>query len=201
MVGFTHEGAQRVANATLYVETLTKNGPSKGNRASKSSPLGFWAKITGGNAGKYSWTAIKHKTDLSNTEDEDWGKAIYSDDFGYAVEAFNASEWVIKNDIVWLTPAKSDDGSDYYVFQYNPGMIWCKGSGTIPAATGTDTITPGDGFSFAVWRMDYATATMTATTSHVDVYNPFKTAITPGSSKFIQCAFRDGVWFLTGVEC
>jgi len=53
-VGFSADGAKRVARATKAVERSLLNASGGGDSAG-DFPLSFWARITGRTAGEYSW--------------------------------------------------------------------------------------------------------------------------------------------------
>src|SRR4051812_3202147 len=135
-VGFTEDGARRVAGATIVSERGLKNPPGKRGRTATLSPLGFWAKIIGNGANsKYSWVAVK-KDDLGDwEEDDEWGAGEHTDDTGYAEEARYTSQYVLKESIVWMMPTP---GQDFYTFEYQPGIQIAKieSAGTISARDG-----------------------------------------------------------------
>lgn len=196
MVGFTKAGAERIVEVVKYVERETRNPRQKRGRGAVSASLGFWAKITDGTNGKYSWEAMK-PTDNDELESEtDWGEGSHSDSTGYAIEARYQSSYVLNDSVVWMTPAKAED---YYVFDYSPGVRSAKivSAATIPARSGS---TPGD----ADVTLEDFDGTSFTDGDDVKVYNPFRSEIEgeAGGELYIEITYGDGgVWWVTGVDC
>lgn len=213
MTGFTEKGAKRVADATLYIERASRNSPSGKGQGPTLSPLGRYAKIKAGEDGKYSWVAVKHNSDGEIEEDEEWGTGSHeapSEDeeaTGYAIESRWKSTSVIFGDIVWITPAM---GQDFYVFDYNPSVRLAKITDA-DEITAREDETPGEGeVKVLVYDTDDDLFSVALDDDDeeitVTVKNPFRTVIEipDGDAEtelYLQMEFRDGQWWVTGVEC
>jgi len=205
MTGFTEKGAKRVAEATLYIERSSRNNPSGKGQGPTLSPLGRYAKIKAGEDGKYSWVAVKHNADGEIEEDDEWGSGDHTEDTGYAIESRWKSESVIFGDIVWITPAM---GQDFYIFDYSPSVRLGKITDT-DEITAREDETPGEGeVTVLVYEDDEITEALDDDDDEitVTVKNPFrsKIEIPDGDEEeelYLQMEFRDGEWWVTGVEC
>lgn len=210
MVGFSKENARRVANATLYVEKVSKNTPSKIKGTGLQSQQGFFARITAGDSSrpgeqtsstaKYSWEAVKHKTDLTWILDPDWGTGDHAQSQGYAVESKFRSKYVLIGDIVYLYPAKSTDGSDYYVFDYNPTTKIGTVNISVSASARVGT-TLGFCSSFNINDIDGTADVLFPSANSLNVFNWTGTAVNLIASKYYVVNWSDGRWVLTGAEC
>ncbi len=132
---FDQESAQRIAATVIESERARKNTPSPQKKYTKSS-VGFFAKITDGADGKYSWVAIKHKDDNTHEDIEDWGTGDHEEEQGFAVAAGGGYD-DLNDTIVFLIPARGE-GTDYYVFGNATGNASAifRLDTTIPARSG-----------------------------------------------------------------
>lgn len=194
-VKFTRHAAQRIGEATIFVERMVRNGQRRSRRQALYGDLGFWARITGQSTSdkqRYSWEALEPKDDDTLEANADWGEGKYDED-NYAIEA-TGSKWVLKNSVVWLMPSKTHDK---YIFLYAPGVVTAKliSGGTISKRSGS---TPGSG-EVVVEDFDGSSFTVR---QPITVYNPFRTDIEADDGDLIvQCSYGDGWWWVTGVEC
>jgi hypothetical protein len=165
------------------------------HRMVKGAPyVGFWAKITANAFGskKYSWEKLEataSDTFISNTE---WGTGDRTKTEGYAVEV-NGSQYVLKDSIVWLTPAF---GQDYFNFEYRPSKRIAKTEGTAIAGMTGNTF----GFS-TVSVYKNAGGTRVDTNQDVKVFNTWEAEVK--ANTFIQIAYSvdDACWYIDVEEC
>lgn len=177
-VGFTGDGARRVAAATTWVEGVRRNDPAGPRRPSKHSPLGRWIKITSAHTeGKYSWVAVKWNATHAYEEDADAGSGDKDAENGYAVEAIYKSEHVILNSIVWAYPAM---GQDYYLFDYHPSAQQGTTGLTDVLQGGTDTVTLATGETVTATNSLYCT--ISASSSVMLIYKAGSWVMIPAAS-------------------
>lgn len=200
-VTFTKDAAERTKKAVLVVER--EHSSLLGEQQSgKGAPyVGFWAKITGkdpaSNGMKYSWEKLEPQkpADFSTNvmkANNSWGKALYSDTTGYAVEV-TGSKYVLKDSFVWLYPSLSED---YYLFRFEGGVRYAKTNAEIPAQTGT---TPGAG-QVSVFKFNGTQ--FLDTNEDVRAYHMMTNAEIPIDT-IVQITFdvHDGIWLITAQEC
>lgn len=192
-MAFDNRTLTRIQNAVHHAE---RTGPARphGDRGKGRNNQGFWAQITDGNEGRYSWTALKLE-DGELVEDEDWGSGSHEDDGGYAMER-NSSEYVLENSIVWLEIFPTEH---VYIFDYSPGIKLAKivSSDTITGRVGN---VPGEG---NVTIEDFSGEQIATTEQTVTVFNNYRSTIEgeTGEDLYLQIGFADGKWVVVGVDC
>lgn len=207
MVGFSPDGAKRVAAATQTVERWSKNSSGRPRFSNGPTP-GRWAKIKNGENGKYSWVSVKLGDDGFMEEDEAWGKGDHTKDGEFAVEAQWRSKFVPNGSIVWITPGP---GRDCFLFEYAPGILICR----LPASTTISrrqdfgaSSRPGSG-TVEILKVNNGANPDTdlddefeGTGTTIKVFNWTKTAIGGSTARPVIVEFGTGGRFwLIGDEC
>ena len=156
--------------------------------------IGFWAKITANAfaSKKYSWEKIEALANDTFASKPDWGTGDRTKSEGYAVEV-NGSEYVLKDSIVWLTPAY---GQDYYVFSYSPGVRVAKTAGTPISAKSGSTY----GYS-TVSIYKNVNGVESDTNEDVKVFNTWEAEVPADTFVHITYSTIDACWIITGYDC
>lgn len=195
-IGLTRDGVSKLKKVTGIVTNGPRyTGPPGRPSAYKGSPAGFWAKITGRDGNKYSWTAQEPQSDGSLIDNEDWGTGDMSEDSGYAVEA-TADPGVQTDSIQWLYPAV---GQEFYYFKLGGGTSYAviKTNGTVSARSGT-TLGIGGGRFYSV-----ATGVYTLVpdqTEDIGFYN--RSTVQWKSAAYLDVVLVNGVWMtVAGGNC
>lgn len=211
-IGYSDDGARRVAKATRWVENNKRTKPLAARNDKGLGDWRFFAEITGQDTTdkrKYSWKMLYFQDVVESTDvlatnagflqgHWDWQEESEAENnyLPYAVD-IHGSEYVIEGDIVELFPSPDQE---YFYFDYTPEKRQAKivSSDEIPgrqgAILGTATVTlevSEDGTN-----SDDGTCT---------IFNNFRKTI-PGKSggeRYIQIAYskKDKCWLVDAGDC
>lgn len=189
-IGFTIEGVEKIKDAIDHASRQPDNTLPTHHRTSSSDDR--WVKITDtdGFSGKYSWVSLEATAAQDMTANSQWLSANFDDETNYAVE-INGNKDVIIDDIVYLTPAKSQN---YFLFEYDRHISATTDgtmSGRVGTAAGVGLVVPN--------KLDGDTGQYTVTSQSFPCYNTYKGTVESG--KTIQIHTTYGVWETTGDDC
>lgn len=215
-IGYSDDGARRVAKATRWVENNKRTKPLTPRNDRGLGDWKFFAEIIGQDTTdkrKYSWKMLSFQdlvesTDVVATNEGyrqghwDWMEESEAENnyLPYAVD-IHGSEYVMVGDIVELFPSPDQE---YFWFAYNPGMMTAilENGNTISGGTETD---PGYGnvvIDQAEWTDDVVT--MGSNEITLKVYNTFPgTVIASGEDKKLHLTYcpTNRFWLVTGDPC